>query len=98
MWNVNEATDEQRQVMLDALAQEKAAYDGNGEKERAAAVQKSIDLWKSGGKAQASDEPSESWKREDLDAAARDAGVKEPEKLGNKADVVKAIADAKAAA
>jgi hypothetical protein len=110
MWNVNEATDEQRKVMLDALAAEQKAYADAGEDERAAAVQQSIDLWsakpkRGKGKAKAEDsadtggdEPDESWKRGALDDAARDVGVEEPEKLANKGEVVAAIAEAKAAA
>ncbi len=35
-------------------------------------------------------------KREDLDAAAKKVGVKDPEKLGNKAAVIEAINKAQA--
>lgn len=37
------------------------------------------------------DRPRESWSRPDLNAYAREVGVIEPEKLGNKQEVLKAI-------
>jgi hypothetical protein len=80
--------------------------------DRANSVRASIKLWEAGTKSKAkgkstakepakepaSDEPDESWSRAKLDAAAADAGVAEPEKLANKADVVAAIAEAKKSA
>jgi hypothetical protein len=45
MWNIAEASDEQREAMLTALRAEQATHALCGDEEQVAAVQASIDLW-----------------------------------------------------
>jgi hypothetical protein len=45
MWNIDEATDEQRGTMVTALLAERAVYEQRGQAEDVAAVQVQLDLW-----------------------------------------------------
>ncbi len=79
MWNINDASDEQRETMVTALKAEQKAYADAGQKERATAVQKSIDLWSKPTKAQrakaAEEATSEQQKAAAEDQAAEQAKV-----------------------